>query len=115
MSVEKIIHEHLTKKNVPVFFTGQATGEVLVPRVVIKVDQTSKFNDLSTTLSLYDILCYVPLNKGSTLSEFALTIKEYMKELQPAIMPTYFETAPFLDPTIQGHMTSIQYRNYKKI
>lgn len=115
MSTETTIYTHLKSKGVSVYFPGQALNDVLEPRVVVKKNGTSQYNELSTTLTTYDLMCYVPVAKYSELSPFVDQIKEYMRELQPAIMPTYFETPSFLDETVKGQMISIEYRNYKKI
>lgn len=110
-----LIYTHLKTKGIDVYFPSQAIGDVVEPRVVVKADGTSKFNGFSTMLCIYDVMCYVPKDRYSTLEEFVSQVREFMKELEPRIMPTHFETSDFYDDSVKGHMVSIQYRNYKKI
>lgn len=109
------IYKHLSTNGVDVYTPGQKTGECTSPYTVVKDEGTTQVNSFSSTQTLYDIMCYVPKNKFTYLGQYVEQVKEIMKGLQPMIMPMYFETAPYYDDTVKGHMISVQYRNFRKI
>lgn len=115
MSQWRNIYTHLQTKGFDVYSPGQHEGDCISPYVVVRDEGTQKLAGFSSTQSLYDVLCYVPKDQFSTLEPFVAEIKQAMKDLFPAIIPTYFETGSFLDETVQGHMISVQYRNNRKI
>lgn len=109
------IYMHLQRKGFEVYFSGQHQGECINPYVVVKGNVNTRFRQYSTTVQYYDLLCYVPKDQCSTLYPFVDSIKTAMKELVPMIKPAYYDTAPFYDDKIKGHMVSIQYLNYRKM
>lgn len=111
----KDIYVALEHNGIETYTPGQKTTECTAPYVVIRLGQTNRFNNLSSTRTVYDILCYVPKNKYTALESFSTQVKQIMKQLQPMIMPMHTETAPFYDDTVKAHMISIQYRNMRYI
>lgn len=109
------IYLHLKKKGFEVYFPTQKIGECLSPYVVIKDATTSQYLNYSSTVTYYDIMCYVPKDRFSTLEPFVESVKEAMKELNPMIRPTYSQTQSYYDDSVKGYMISIQYKNYRKI
>lgn len=109
------IYLHLQKNGVEVYFPAQKTGECLSPYVVVKDASTSKYLELSSTVTYYDLMCYVPKDHFSELELFVKKIKGIMKGLVPMIQPTYSETPSFYDDSLKAHMISVQYKNYRKI
>lgn len=109
------IYRHLKSQGVDVYSPGQHQGECTKPYTVVRAAGLSPLGSFSSTQALYEILCYVPMDKYSMLEGYVDEVKQAMKGLYPAIIPTYFETAPFLDDTVRGHMVSVQYRNNRKI
>ena len=109
------IYLHLKKKGFDVYFPAQKLGECTKPYVVVKDATTSKVAGISSTITYYDVLCYVPGNQFSTLDPFVDSVDKAMAELQPMIRPTYVRTQSFYDQAIEAHMISIQYKNYRKI
>lgn len=109
------IYLHLKKAGFDVYSPGQHVGDCLSPYVVVKSAGLSQIRQFSSTQTLYDLLCYVPKDHYSTLEPFVEGVKQSMKELQPMIMPTHFETESYLDPNVNGHMISVQYRNSRKL
>lgn len=94
-----------------VYFPTQHVGECLRPYVVVKDSGTSQYMGFSTTLTTYELLCYVPKASYSTLHPYKESVKKAMKKLWPMLVYTRYETPPFFDDTVDGHMTSLQYRN----
>lgn len=115
MSKISEIYDHLKAKGFNTYYVGQAKTEVSVARVVVKDDGVDKVGDFSSTMALYDVLCYVPILNYSSLDPFVESVKLAMKEIQPTIMPTYNETPAYPDDTVKGWMISIKYRNYRQI
>lgn len=105
----------LKKAGFAVYFPAQKQGECTSPYVVVKEVTESKVFAFSSTITYFELLCYVPKDHYSTLAPFVKSVAEAMKGLVPMIMPTYEGTDPFYDDEVKGHMVSIQFRNYKKI
>lgn len=111
----KDIFLFLKSKNFEVYFPAEKVGECRSNYIVVKDATTSKIGDYSSTVTYYDLMCYVPKDKFSSLAGFVEEVKEAMKELVPMIKPTYTETQSFYDDSIKAHMSSVQYKNYRKI
>lgn len=109
------IYLHLKEKGFEVYFPTQKQGECLSEYVVVKDATTSKYLDFSSTVTYYDIMCYVPKDRFSTLEPFVERVKEAMRGMVPVIKPTYSQTQSFYDDSVKGHMISVQYKNYRKI
>lgn len=109
------IYLRLKEEKFEVYFPGQHVGTCTSPYVVVKQDATGRVGTLSSTVTYYDILCYVPREYPAKLQPFMDKVKIAMKKLWPMIAPTYEETAPFFDNEVGGYMSSIIYRNYKYI
>lgn len=100
---------------IDVYSPGQHEGICTENYTVVKEAGASQVAGISQQQVLYDIMCYVPKNKYSTLGTYVEQIKTVMKDMKPMIMPTYVETTPIFDDAVEGYMVSIQYRNMKKI
>lgn len=98
-----------------VYFPAQKVGECLAPYVVVKDSTTSRVSGISSTVTYYDVMCYVPKEQFSVLEIFVDEVKSAMKSLSPMITPTYTQTQSFYDAAIGAHMISVQYKNYRKI
>lgn len=109
------IYKHLEGQGFSVYFPAQKVGECTSPYVVIRVAPSSQYQGLSTTINYYDLLCYVPRDHYSQLEPFLDSVKNSMREMYPMIRPTYTQTQSYYDESVKGHMSSIQYKNYKKI
>lgn len=106
---------HLTEEGFEVYFPAQKVGECLSPYVVVKEVTTSQYLDYSSTITYYDLMCYVPKDNYSQVEPFMERVKKSMKKLMPMMKPTYSETQSFYDDTVKGHMKSVQYKNFRQI
>lgn len=109
------IYLHLKEQGFEVYFPAQKVGECLSPYVVVKDATTSKYLEYSSTVTYYDIMCYIPKDHFSELEPFVESVKVAMKGLIPMIKPTYSQTQSYYDDSVKAHMTSVQYKNYRKI
>lgn len=109
----KDIYDCLKKAGIPVYFPTQKTGECVAPYVVVRDAGTVQYQQFSTVLTTYELLCYVPKNQYSQLEIFARQVKQAANALWPMIVSTRYQTPPFFDETVDAHMTAIQYRNAK--
>lgn len=109
------IYLHLKEKGFEVYFPAQKVGECLSSYVVVKDATTSQYLQYSSTVTYYDIMCYIPKDHFSDLEPFVEEVKLAMKDLIPMIKPTHSQTQSFYDDSVKGHMISIQYKNYRKI
>lgn len=108
------IYDHLKKAGFDVYSPGQHRGECVSPYVVVKDQGGTRLGNFTSMKHLYDILCYVPKDKFSTLEVFVLSVKKSMMGLYPMIRPAHYETPSFYDDTNKSHMISVQYLNYRK-
>lgn len=111
----KDIYKHLKSFGFSVYFPAQHKGECTEPYIVLKEVTTSQYLQYSSTVTYYDLMCYVPKDKFSMIEDYMNSVKECMKAMVPMIKPTYNETQSFYDDGIKGHMKSVQYKNYKQI
>lgn len=109
------IYEHLQSKGFAVYAPGQHKGNCTSKYIVVKVSSKSRITGLSSARQLYDLMLYVPTNEYSQLEPFVNEVEEAMKELVPMIMPIHYQSSSYYDDGIKGHMTSIQYRNNRKL
>lgn len=109
------IYLHLKKKGFEVYFPAQKVGECLSPYVVVKDATTSQYLEYSSTVTYYDLMCYIPKDHFSNLEPFVESVKVAMGELVPMIKPTYSQTQSYYDDSVKAHMISVQYKNYRKI
>ena len=115
MSIWKYIYLHLKSKGIDVYAPGQHKGNCTSNYVVVKDTGQTQYDGLSSIRQTYDVMCYVPEDSYSTLEDYVEEVKSAMGELYPMIVPMYYQAESFLDDTVRGHMTSIQYRNNIKI
>lgn len=109
------IYLRLKDEGFDTYFPAQKVGECTKPYVVVRDATTSRVSGISSTVTYYDILCYVPGGQYSELEPFVESVKDAMRVLDPMIKPTYTQTQSFYDEKINAHMISVQYRNYRKI
>lgn len=109
------IYLHLKNDGFEVYFPAQKVGECISPYVVVRDATTSRYLDYSSTVTYYDLLCYIPKDHFSQLEPFVEMVKESMKELVPMILPTHTQTQSYYDDSIKAHMISVLYKNYRKI
>lgn len=105
------IYSHLKKQGFDVYAPAQHKGECKAPYVVIRDAGTSQYPGITTNVTLYELLCYVPVSQYSTLKPYSDRVKQAMKRLWPMFIPMRYETPPFYDNTVKAHMTAVQYRN----
>lgn len=115
MSQWQRIYKCLKSQGFEVYSPGQHKGDCLSQYVVIKSAGAFRINTFSSTQHLYSILCYVPSDQFSALEPFVTSVKAALKHMYPELIPTYNETEPFLDDTINGVMINLQYRSSHKI
>lgn len=108
------LYVHLESKGYEVYFPGQKTTECLKPYIVIKDEGLTQFQQYSSDIRLYAVMCYVPYARFTDLETMVDTVKDRMKELYPMFVSTRFETPSFYDDTVKAYMISIQYRVAKK-
>lgn len=109
------IYLHLKNAGFEVYFPAQKVGECTSPYVVVKDATTSKYLDYSSTVTYYDLLCYIPKDHFSQLEPFVEEVKKSMKGLVPMILPTYTQSPSYYDDSVKAHMISVLYKNYRKI
>lgn len=109
------IYMHLKREGFEVYFPGQHQGECISPYVVVKGATNMQFRQYSTVAQYYDLLCYVPKDRYSSLYPYVDSVKAAMKQLFPMIKPAHYGTDSFYDDEIKGHMVSVQYLNYRKL
>lgn len=105
---------HLKSKGFKVYSPNQHKGECTEKYVVVKDAGLTGLASVSTSQNLYDLMCYVPLKKYSELQPFVDSVEDAMDELFPEFRSAHYRTPSYLDDTVQAHMISTQYINYRK-
>lgn len=108
------IRKFLESKGHDVYFPGQKTDEAKTPYIVVRDEGGSRLQQYSSWLYLYSLLVFVPYVRFGDLEPLVERVKQEMKEMQPMIMPTHFQTPSFPDDAVKAHMISVQYRNVRK-
>lgn len=106
---------YLQNQGFDVYLPGKHQGECIEPYVVVRTGVTTQFNQFSSTVTYYDVMCYVPGATPSQLDTFVEEVKTSMKGLAPMIRPTYEISEAYYDDSVKGHMRSITYINYRKV
>ncbi len=116
-SILQEIYLFLKENNINVFLPVQHIGECKENYVVVKDMGSSKADNISSSNSIYEVMCYVPKESFSSLEIYVLEIKEVMKKLKYKIKisSTNYETPSFYDEDVKAHMISVQYEVYKKL
>lgn len=114
-SVLRQIYDHLKESGFDVYFPAQHQGDCTSDYVVVGYDGAIKVEGISTEQALYSILCYVPKNRYSYLTDFSESVKESLRDLFPLIRQTGNETSGYYAEEIDGHMVSIEYTNFRKL
>lgn len=109
------IYLHLQSKGFEVYMPETKIGECKAPYIVVKNDGSSEHASFSTDVDLYAIMVYVPKQAYSKLEPLTMAVKAAMKELRPMIVPYGSQTSSYYDDGAKAHMTSIEYKNYKKL
>lgn len=108
------IFNHLKDKGFDVFPPSYKYGECKEKYIVVKDSGTASVNEISSTRTLFDVMCYVPKDRFSTLDGFVTEVKTSMDELYPMIRPVHFETPSYYDEAVKAFMVSVQFCNYKQ-
>lgn len=108
------IFKHLHNHGFDVYFPGFHKGECLSPYVVIKEGTTIPVAGFSSRMKTFELLCYVPESSYSQLEDYANSIDEAMKGLEPMIMSLYQRDPAYHDTDVKAWMTSTYFRNYMK-
>ena len=115
MIVWKKIFTYLKRNNIEVYPPQTKVGEATKPYVVLKHGLSLKVGDYSSSQTIYDVLVYTPKNQYSKAYDNVEQVKTLLKGLRPMLIPTYSETEPYFDETVQAWLVSLQYKNYRKL
>lgn len=110
----KDIYDFLKEKGFDVYFPEQKTGECTSSYVVVANAGLTGLTEISSSQVLYDVMCYVPEKKYSTLEPFVNDVERTLDGLFPMIRPVHFRTSAYYDEQVKAHMISTQYFNYIK-
>lgn len=112
MTVYKYIFDLLEQSGFNVFAPNTHKGECRENYLVLKETNTGRYNNYSTQIVLYDIMCYAK-NYTACLA-LKEKVRKTMLQARYSVMPTGNETPAFFDDSVKGYMASIEYRNYRK-
>lgn len=114
-SVLKQIRENLSKCGFEVYYPTQHTGECLKEYVVVAYSGSTEYAGTSSVMDTYEIMCYVPKNRYSSLIEYVENVRDSMRNIFPLVRETGTQTTSYYDESVNGHMLSIEYVNYRKL
>jgi hypothetical protein len=108
------IKDNLKSNGIDVYSPGTKQDECKAPYVVVKASGSSEYNGYSTDVNYYDVMCYVPQLKYSTLLPFVKQVEDVMKKIEPKVKPMNSKSPSFYDDKYKAHMISVSYRNFTK-
>lgn len=112
MVVYDFIFDLLSENGFKVYAPNTHKGECAESYLVLKETNASQYNNYSTQIFLYDVLCYA--KNYTDCLKLKQKVKETMLKARFSVMPTDNETEAFFDDSVKGYMSSIEFRNYRK-
>lgn len=109
-----LVYESLTGDGFDVYSPGQHKGNCTSPYLVVNIGNAIPFSNFSSGRVTYDILCYVPKDRFSTLEGFVNRVEKSLSKIYPTLRPLHSRTPAFLDDSVEAYMVSTQYVNYFK-
>ena len=108
-----IVQRTLIDNGIDTYPPAQKTGDCKSPYVVLKDEGSTPVIGMSSEYHYYTILCYVPKDDYTMLSQFVAEVKQVMSKspIYPMLKPTGTETPSFFDDSFNAYMISVQYRN----
>lgn len=106
---------YLKNQGFDAYLPGKHQGECVSEYIVVRTGVTTQVNNFSSTVTYYNVMCYVPQATPSRLDEFVDEVITSMKGLAPMIRPTHEITEAYYDDSVKGHMKNIMYLNYRKL
>lgn len=113
--VWQLAYKHLKSKGFEVYSPGQHSGECTSKYVVVNIGSSIAFQSFTTMQTPYDFLCYVPKDNFSQLEGYVSSVENALKDLYPVLRSSNFRTPAYYDDSVNGHMISTQYVNYRKL
>ena len=108
------LYMFLKNKGYEVYAPASKIGDCKRPYLVVKYNGLVPYQDFSSSIDNYSVMCYVPRDEYSKLDGFIRDVKASLKELEPLFKWRKIQTPSFYDESVQAHMVSIEYANYKK-
>lgn len=108
------IYKQLEMSGIDVYPPGVKVGDCVAPYVVVKIDSSFEHASFSTNVDLYSIMCYVPKQSYSKLEPLLMKVEKSMKQLEPMIIQYGQRQPSYYDDSVNAHMVSVMYKNYKK-
>lgn len=108
------IFNKLKDSGFDVYSPGVKVGDCTAPYVVVSIDVSTEHTSFSTNVDLYSVMCYVPKQSYSKLEPYVHSVMDCLAELAPMILPYGQRLPSYYDDSVQAHMISILYKNYKK-
>ena len=103
----KQIYTHLKESGFDVYPLGQHKGECTKPYLVLRAN--GAYRGINAEQALYELLLYYPADFYYQFEDYISEVKRVMNELYPALKLIEPETIHYLDPDVNGFMTSLTY------
>lgn len=87
-------------------------GECKEDYLILKDDASARYQNLSTEINYYDVLCYAKTYTG--VLKLADFVRDVMCSYTPNMFPTGVETGAYYDDDVRAYMVSIQYRAMRR-
>jgi len=91
-------------------------GETKKEYVVVRHAGRDQIPGISSSMGVYELLCYVPQNKGSELELYVDEVERIMIDLGKTMMirTLNMRSPSYYDPDLRAHMISVSFRVYYK-
>ena len=111
----KDIFDCLKNAGFEVYSPGVKIGDCTKPYLVVKKEGSTRRIGISTNEDYYSVMVFTPQTVYSETEPTVQKVLKEMKKLEPMILPYGQQTPTYFDSSIKGYMTSIMYKNYKKM
>ena len=110
------LYIRLKSFDVDVFFPRQHKGDCIKSYCVLKIQNSSRFDDFSSNIRYIDVLCYTPKDSYTKVLDYQKEIERHISKIQDELMirSTGTTTTPFFDTAVNGWMTSMLYALYER-
>lgn len=113
-SVLKQIRDQLECGGMKVYYPAQHKGECIAEYVVVAYSGSIPDDTVSSVIDTYDIMCYVPENRYSTIISFVECVRNGLRGLFPLIRDGGNSSVTFYDEAVKGYSVTLTYVNYRK-
>ena len=114
-TVYELILDCLKESGIDAYPPEVKTGECTSNYVVVKDAGSTQFGNFSSDIVYYNVLCYVPKKKYTSLQRYVKEVQLALEKVYPMLEYANSKSAPYYNDEIKAHMQRIEYINHVKL